>query len=312
MLNAWSFKEVVSMLSPKEVARTFRVSQRSVVNAASGLLGKRGNHVPPSNAVDYGRLVLIASNPRSGTHALGSVVSQDGIGTTYYGEMFGFNVWSKEIRKLERWYPFFGLRYFLHFRGQKLRGSLLDKRFELSSIDPLKVIRAMLATPGSHIAKLFPTHLSDEIVESIFSEFRPRVIYIRRNHLDRLISHKRAVKSGHWINIANGDVEIEITSAELRVNQRWAEEHYAKIVALTEKFECPLLDIDYSDLFADSNMIKVLEFVTNKDDLDFSTIDLQPKTPRQSKSNSENITYLDELANENYETLIRRYEFKGR
>ena len=43
------------------------------------------------------KIVFVLSFPRSGTHAIGSLLSNDQVGFHYYGEFFIFNAWNKKL-----------------------------------------------------------------------------------------------------------------------------------------------------------------------------------------------------------------------
>ena len=91
------------------------------------------------------KLVLVISFPRSGTHALGSLVSQENIGFRYHGELFAFNHWSSVIERLNRYYPFFSFRFYLNFKTQRQKWRTY--RFESSSLSATRTMRAMKKYP---------------------------------------------------------------------------------------------------------------------------------------------------------------------
>ena len=62
------------------------------------------------------KIVFVVSFPRSGTHAIGSLLSNEKVGFRYYGEFFIFNAWNSQIERINRFYPFFSLRYSLNLR----------------------------------------------------------------------------------------------------------------------------------------------------------------------------------------------------
>jgi hypothetical protein len=67
------------------------------------------------------KIVFVVSFPRSGTHAIGSLLSNEKVGFRYYGEFFIFNAWNSQIERINRFYPFFSLRYSLNLRKQAFR-----------------------------------------------------------------------------------------------------------------------------------------------------------------------------------------------
>ena len=142
------------------------------------------------------KLVLIISFPRSGTHALASMINHKQIGMHYYGEFFIFNQWSPIVESLNKYIPFFSWRYFLNTRKQKRRW--VHYRFEQTTLNPIKTLQKILLFPGTHTIKIFPEHLHLETLEKIISEFKPHIVFLRRNHLDRYVSLKKANASGKW------------------------------------------------------------------------------------------------------------------
>jgi hypothetical protein len=100
---------------------------------------------PNSKKHPDSKLVLVISFPRSGTHALASMIDHPGIGLNYYGEFFIFNQWSPIVENLNKSIPFFSWRYFLNTRRQKRNWE--HYRFEKTSLDPIITIEKILIYP---------------------------------------------------------------------------------------------------------------------------------------------------------------------
>ena len=113
------------------------------------------------------KIVFVVSFPRSGTHAIGSLLSNEKVGFRYYGEFFIFNAWNSQIERINRYYPFFSLRYSLNLRKQ--RKGWKYNRFETTSLDAHRTMAAIQSLPGIHIIKIFPQHLSDPTLQSIIA-----------------------------------------------------------------------------------------------------------------------------------------------
>jgi hypothetical protein len=168
---------------------------------------------PTAKRYPQSKLVLIISFPRSGTHALASMIKHDQIGMHYYGEFFIFNQWSPIVEKLNKYIPFFSWRYFLNTKRQKRKWS--HYRFEKTTLDPIRTIEKMLAYPGTHIIKIFPEHLRLETLQKLIIEFNPHILILRRNHLDRYVSLKKANTSGIWHEVDSSNFQIEVNDEEL-------------------------------------------------------------------------------------------------
>ena len=236
------------------------------------------------------KLVFVMSFPRSGTHALGSLVSQENIGFRYHGEFFVFNHWSSVIERLNRYYPFFSFRYALHLRAQRKKWKYY--RFETTSLNPIRTIRALMKIHGIHIIKVFPHHLSDPVLESIIAEFKPHLIFLRRNHLDRFVSHKKANKYGKWHTAATEGIEIEIDEDELNTFISDYTAFYRRYLEFGSKQGCEILDIGFDGLHDAQTVRKIHEFAAFKDFADFGKLEQIPTTTKQDKSNSVQEKYL--------------------
>ena len=171
------------------------------------------NKVKKDSQSANSKIIFIFSFPRSGTHALGSLLTNDSVGFHYYGEFFIFNAWHRNIEKLNHFYPFFSLRYHLNLKKQRSHWKYM--RFGETTLNPRKTIKAMSKIPGTHIIKIFPQHLTNKELDQLLYEFKPDVIMWRRNHLDRYVSHRKANATGIWHKTPTSDVEIEIDQNQL-------------------------------------------------------------------------------------------------
>jgi LPS sulfotransferase NodH len=236
------------------------------------------------------KLVLVISFPRSGTHALGSLVSQENIGFRYHGEFFAFNHWSSVIERLNRYYPFFSFRFYLNFKTQRQKWRTY--RFESSSLSATRTIRAMKKIHGIHIIKVFPTHLSDPVLESIIAEHKPHIIFLRRNHLDRFVSHKKANKTGKWHTTSTEGVEIDIDETELKKFIDEYEKFYSRYIHFAREQGCAVLDVDY-ELLQDAKVIEEIQhFSAWEGFTDFNKLAKIPTTAKQDSSRTVQDKYL--------------------
>ncbi|HUW78923.1 MAG TPA: sulfotransferase domain-containing protein [Candidatus Nanopelagicaceae bacterium] len=228
------------------------------------------------------KLIFVLSFPRSGTHALGSFLSQPEAEFHYHGEFFAFNAWSADIENINKRYPFFSLRFFFNSRRQ--RKSWRNYRFETSSLDPQKAIRSMLKIPGIHIVKIFPTHLHDATLQKLILEFKPQIIFLRRNHLDRLVSHRKANLSGNWHTVTSDHLTVDISVRELDQYIGRFTEFYRNYLEFSTKSGCEVLDLDFERMLDESQILKIYKFATWAGFDDYSRLISSPKTVKQDSS----------------------------
>ena len=271
-----------SLTTFKKLLLNFKALPKSGIYFIKERLGK----VKPVKS----KLVLVISFPRSGTHALGSLVSQENIGFRYHGEFFAFNHWSSVTERLNRYYPFFSFRFYLNFKTQRQKWRTY--RFESSTLSATRTIRAIKKIHGIHIIKVFPTHLSDLVLESIIAEHKPHIIFLRRNHLDRFVSHKKANKTGKWHTASTESVEIDIDETELSKFIDEYEKFYSRYVHFAKAHECAVLDVDY-EMLQDTKTIEAIQhFSAWEGFTDFSKLAKIPTTAKQDSSRTVQDKYL--------------------
>jgi len=250
------------------------------------------------------KVVFIVSFPRSGTHAMGSLLSNEEVGFRYYGEFFIFNAWNKAIERINHFYPFFSLRYSLNLRQQRTSWEYF--KFEKTSLDAHRMISAMKSLPGVHIIKVFPKHLSDPLLQSIIAEFKPHIIFLRRNHLDRFVSHKKANASGKWHTANSSDVVIDL---DLREFERFIADYtkfYTDYYHFAKAQGCSVLDVDFADLNTPEKVREIQKFAQFKDFNDWNKLTLAPATVKQDRSNKVQDDFLKKTGKSYHD-----YEFKA-
>jgi hypothetical protein len=250
------------------------------------------------------KIVFVVSFPRSGTHAIGSLLSNEKVGFRYYGEFFIFNAWNSQIERINRFYPFFSLRYSLNLRKQ--RKSWMYYKFETTSLDAHRTMAAIQSLPGIHIIKIFPQHLSDPTLQSIIKEFKPHVIFLRRNHLDRFVSHKKANASGKWHTASTSDVVINLDPREFEKFITNYTEFYTNYLHFAKEQGCPILDVDFVDLQNPEKVREIQKFAQFDDFSDWDQLTLVPTTVKQDKSSKVQEDFLAEIGKD-----ISDYNFKA-
>ncbi|MFZ2228286.1 MAG: sulfotransferase domain-containing protein [Candidatus Nanopelagicaceae bacterium] len=258
-------------------------------------------------ATEESSILFIVTFPRSGSTALGSFFESIGEPFFYYGEIFGFNQWPKTIDRITENYPFFSSRYLKRFLQKKREGTIPYK-FEMSGLDPEKVLRALQKSPGIHIFKIMSYHFPPERLERLIDEFRPKVLFLRRNHLDRYISTKKAQASGKWHGFNTDDDVIEVDEESLAQAIEASTVFYniVRRSCFSNNIDC--LDFDYSEVFAQSSLEEILKFAGAQ----FSQNDLNAliKTKRQDNKNLSREAFLGSLRARGANKSISDYDFK--
>ena len=231
---------------------------------------------------DISKLVLIVSFPRSGTHALASMINHPHAGMHYYGEFFIFNQWSPIVEHLNKHIPFFSWRYFLNTRRQKRKW--IHYRFEQSTLNPIKTLRKILLFPGTHTIKIFPEHLHGETLEKIISEFKPKIIFLRRNHLDRYVSLKKANASGKWHKVDSSNLEIDVNESELNEYIDKYIDFYKNVKNIAKTNNCKIMDLEFKDIQNSEKVSEIQKFVSLSDDLDLADLPKQPTTTKMDRA----------------------------
>lgn len=228
------------------------------------------------------KLVLIVSFPRSGTHALASMINHKQIGLNYYGEFFIFNQWSSVVEHLNKYIPFFSWRYFLNTRRQKRHW--VHYRFEKTTLSPIKTIQKILLFPGTHTIKIFPEHLHLETLKNIITEFKPHIIFLRRNHLDRYVSLKKANATGKWHKVDSSNIEIEVNQAELDKYIAEYIDFYSAVKKVALDSKCEILDLEFNELQNPEKARVIQEFVAMPGNAGLDTLPKQPTTTKMDKA----------------------------
>ncbi len=229
------------------------------------------------------KIVFVVSFPRSGTHALGSLLAKQEVGFHYYGEFFIFNAWNSQIGKINRYYPFFSLRFFINFRGQRRKWKYL--RFEKTSLDAFRTLGSISKLPGIHVIKIFPQHFTDPLLQSLIVEFKPHIIFLRRNHLDRFVSHKKANATGNWHTSSTSDVEIDLNPKEFDRFIKNYSQFYEDTLRCAKASGCAILDLDFKDLHNPEKVRLMQQFAQFDGFSDWDKLVLAPTTRKQDSSN---------------------------
>jgi hypothetical protein len=250
------------------------------------------------------KIVFVVSFPRSGTHAIGSLLSNEDVGFRYYGEFFIFNAWHSLIERINHFYPFFSLRYSINLRQQ--RKSWKYYKFETTSLDAHRTLSAIKNLPGIHIIKIFPQHLSDPLLQSVIAEFKPHIIFLRRNHLDRFVSHKKANASGKWHTAGTSDLVIDLDLGEFETFISNYTKFYTDYYHFAKAQGCAILDVNFADLHNPEKVREIQKFAQFEDFKDWDKLTLAPTTVKQDRSSKVQEDFLEKTGKS-----YKDYEFKA-
>jgi LPS sulfotransferase NodH len=160
--------------------------------------------------------------------------------------------------------------------------------------------------PGIHIIKVFPQHLSDPLLQSIIAEFKPHIIFLRRNHLDRFVSHKKANASGKWHTASTSDLVIDLDVQEFDTFIANYTKFYTDYYHFAKEQGCEILDVDFSDLHNPEKVREIQAFAQFEDFKDWDKLTLAPTTVKQDRSSKVQEDFLEKTGKS-----YKDYEFKA-
>lgn len=263
------------------------------------------HQLQPGKKVDS-KLVFLISFPRSGTTALASIFTQPSAGLDYHGEFFAFNAWTSGNERLNKYYPFFTVRYHRNFIKQRRKWRI--NRYETTTLDPKRTISAWMKIPGVHVFKIFPNHISDIHLEEIIQKFKPTVIFLRRNHLDRIISNKKANQSGKWHHVITEDQRVDIDPTELDRIREVHENFYEKFKTLAVSMGCAYLDFNYKEVFREENLRKIVALICQPNSLE--QVKLIPSTVKQDSTTVNQEEFIAKQERLGVKCTISDYDFE--
>ena len=252
------------------------------------------------------RFVFVLSFPRSGTTALGSLLQQPGANINYYGEFFALNHWNAKQRLLSKFYPFFSIRFLIGHIIQKKKWRYYQ--FERLRLNPEKVLSVLATVPGTHVFKIFPFHLYDESLKNLIKRFNPEIMFLRRNHLDRLVSHKKAMATGVWHGVSTDSVEVDIDPKQLDKYMKDYQDFYKKMFDCAITHNLNILDVEYETLFEPTNIKKVLNFIL-ADPAKVAALNLVPRTLKQDSIGTSQQAFLKKVSNNDGKKEISDFNF---
>ena len=262
--------------------------------------------ISKSKADTGSRFVFVISFPRSGTTALGSLLQQPSAEINYHGEFFALNHWNKTLREISKFYPFFLRRYFVGYLLQKRKWRYYQ--FEHLKLNPDKALSALAKIPGTHVFKIFPFHIYDQSLEAAIKKYKPDILFLRRNHLDRLVSHKKAMATGVWHGVSTASVEVEIDEKQLNKYMADYQNFYQKMKLCADSISAKVLDVEYETLFNPGNIEMVMEFIL-ADPKKVANLNVKPRTLKQDASDASQQAFLQKISSNGVKKEISDFNF---
>ena len=262
--------------------------------------------ISKSKADTGSRFVFVISFPRSGTTALGSLLQQPSAQINYHGEFFALNHWNKTLREISKFYPFFMRRYFVGYLLQKRKWRYYQ--FEHLKLNPDKALNALAKVPGTHVFKIFPFHIYDQSLEAAIKKFKPDILFLRRNHLDRLVSHKKAMATGVWHGVSTASVEVEVDEKQLNKYMADYQNFYQKMKICADSISAKVLDVEYETLFNPGNIEMVMEFIL-ADPKKVANLNVKPRTLKQDASDASQQAFLQKISSNGVKKEISDFNF---
>lgn len=179
---------------------------------------------------------------------LGTAFESLGSPVHYYGELIGLTSLTPDLGIVIRRRPTLGIRILRSFASQKRRWK--PYAFEADRLDVRRLLEVLTTTSGLHVAKVFWNHLSDEALEDALSTFRPTVIFLRRNHYDRLVSHLRARKNGAWHGRPYAEDDVHVDEDLLQSYANDYSTWYLRTRAMCDELGLRIFDVAFDDLIA--------------------------------------------------------------
>jgi LPS sulfotransferase NodH len=234
-----------------------------------------GIHARPG----HGEIVLILSYPRSGTTMLGTAFESLGSPVHYYGELIGLTSLTPDLGIVLRRRPRLALALLRGYRAQ--RGGWTPYALEADHIDVNELLGTFSQVAGLHVAKVFWNHLSDAALARALEAYRPTIIFLRRNHYDRLVSHLLARQNDAWHGRSYANDKVEVTE---QVLQSYADEYsdwYRRSRRLCDELGLHVIDIGFEELVSPGALQELIAKVCGDAVPSARSQAAQPATKRQ-------------------------------
>ena len=137
-----------------------------------------------------------------------------------------------------------------------------------------------------HVIKIFPQHFSDSLLQSLIAEFKPHIIFLRRNHLDRFVSHKKANATGNWHTSSTDEIEIDLNQNEFDKYIKDYSKFYEDTLRIAKAQGCEILDLEFKDLYNSEKVRQMQQFAQFDGFSEWEKLILSPTTRKQDSSST--------------------------
>jgi hypothetical protein len=216
---------------------------------------------------------------------LGTAFESLGPPIHYYGELIGLSSLTPDFGIFLRRRPALGVRLLRGYAAQ--RRGWKPYALEGHHVDIHELLDTLSSVSGVHVAKVFWNHLSDADLARALASFRPTIIFLRRNHYDRLVSHLRAVQNGGaWHGQSYAKSEVEVTEELLQSHASDYSDWYRRSRKLCDELGLRIFDIAFEDLVAPGALHDLI-LETCGDNISRARLQsAQPATKRQAASST--------------------------
>jgi hypothetical protein len=107
---------------------------------------------------------------------------------------------------------------------------------------------------------------------------------LRRNHLDRFVSHKKANATGNWHTSSTTEVDIELNPAEFDRFIKNYSKFYEDNLRFAAAQGCSILDLDFIDIHNPEKVRQMQKFAQFDGFDDWDKLILAPTTRKQDSS----------------------------
>lgn len=129
---------------------------------------------------------------------------------------------------------------------------------------------------------------------------------MRRNHLDRFVSHKKANASGKWHTASTSDLVINLDANELKRFTNDFTDFYTRYVKFAKAQGCQILDVDFDDLHNPEKVREIQSFAAFPGFSDWDKLTLAPTTVKQDRSSKVQDDFLASLGKSHADFIFPR------
>ena len=198
-----------------------------------------GVMAPPVRDDDAGRaeesrLILVVSAQRSGTGALGSLLSEGFPNLNWAGEVFPGYPHPWATAQLVEPFPW------VLDREARGRQELVDRH----AADVVE--RLLAASPGPVVVKVFEGHLSDDALEELCRRFCPSVVIMRRVMAFSAASLSRAMATWEWFDTDSTGTRVALADEGVASYMATLDAWFRRVSSMVAEHGLDRVDVTYA------------------------------------------------------------------